>query len=402
MMEKSKNKMSESNEPKPPDHSQPTQSVVPPTQAAIVVGSNTEAQLQLDASLQPPGPAGQEYKWLKVYLIVCLIIFGLNTSLLALTFIPFAGVYIAIGASPILASTGILGLITIGVIAGAFFKHYVSDTSKKLAITVLVLCTLACLAAVPAVMVLKSMRTEEAKSQKLEQYYAQSEKTARSEATVEQATSLLNSCQVFGFYYTGQNGADGAENAEATKTGILLYQMPKSYDGTTTPASGDAGKYRMHIADRMVYTMVPIARKAQHSCGIQFWHDGNYEQWKNGQWYFNGQAVASLGNAKEETVSLMQSCKVDYFIGYTGDVNIVKDASSREWLQKAEQSSSGIEISENAPKTYVFVSKAMTLSLQDTARQARQTCYSQKKLYIMVDDWVETEYPAGKWTRVKQ
>lgn len=104
---------------------------------------------------------------------------------------------------------------------------------------------------------------------------------------------------------------------------------------------------------------------------------------------------------KDEAINFMQNCKADYFVGYT-DISLVKDSNTKSWLNKAEQSTTGIEISENAPKSYVFASKAMTTALQDTARQFRQSCYNTKKLYITIDDWIETEYPQGKWTRVKQ
>lgn len=104
---------------------------------------------------------------------------------------------------------------------------------------------------------------------------------------------------------------------------------------------------------------------------------------------------------REEAISFMQSCKADYFVGYT-DINLVKDSNTKSWLNKAEQSTTGIEISEGSPKSYVFASKAMTTALQDTARQFRQSCYNTKKLYITVDNWIETEYPQGKWTRVNQ
>jgi len=104
---------------------------------------------------------------------------------------------------------------------------------------------------------------------------------------------------------------------------------------------------------------------------------------------------------KEEAISFMQNCKADYFVGYT-DINLVKEANTKSWLNKAEQSSTGIEILEGSPKSYVFASKSMTAALQDTARQLRQSCYNTKKLYITTDEWIETEYPQGKWTRVKQ
>ncbi len=119
-----------------------------------------------------------------------------------------------------------------------------------------------------------------------------------------------------------------------------------------------------------------------------------------------GQQEFATANAKpeitkEEVISFMQGCKADFFVGYT-DINLVKDSNTKLWLNKAEQSSGGFEILEASPKSYVFASKSMTTALQDTARQFRQSCYSTKKLYLTIDNWVETEYPVGKWTRVNQ
>ena len=79
----------------------------------------------------------------------------------------------------------------------------------------------------------------------------------------------------------------------------------------------------------------------------------------------------------------------------------MKGANTQGWLKNAEQSTTGIEIDVEA-KTYIFASKAMTSELQATARQYRQSCYSTKKLYITIDDTIETEYPVGTWTTVKQ
>lgn len=369
----------------------------------IVVGSSTEPQFQVQPTAQPVQPIAGNHKVLKAWLLISLVILALNTGLLLLTLVPLIGVYIAIGAAPILLATGLLALVNLFIASRALFKKYFMGGFRKVVTTVLVLSVVAVLGGLSAPFVLVSMHREQQKSKQITAYYNQQDAAARSEATVEQATQLLNSCQVFGFYYTHQDGTDGSENAEKTSTGILLYKMPKSYDGTTTPSSGDAGKYRVHIADRMVSTMVPIARNAQHTCGIQFWHDGTYEQYKDGKWYFKGEVVQDTdsGRTKEEAISFMQNCKADYFVGYT-DINLVKDASTKEWLNKAEQSSTGIEISEGSTKSYVFASKAMTTALQDTARQFRQSCYGEKKLYIAIDNWIETEYPAGKWTRVNQ
>lgn len=82
--------------------------------------------------------------------------------------------------------------------------------------------------------------------------------------SVEEATSLLNTCKIFGFYYTEQNDD---VNAEASTTGILSVELPR----TST--------YRIHIAQQQEATMIPIARNAQKICNgqPQFWHDGLYE-----------------------------------------------------------------------------------------------------------------------------
>lgn len=219
---------------------------------------------------------------------------------------------------------------------------------------------------------------------------------AKPEITKDEAIQLLQACKLKGFYYTDQadkSNPAGGGWGELSSTGVVLTKV-------------DGQPYRISIADRLIAELVPIARQAQVTCvgGPQFWHDGSYEQYKDGRWYFNGQVVNTIqgGKTKEEAINLMQSCKVDYFIGYTSDMSLVKDDSSKSWLKKAEQSVNGVAILENSPKTYVFASKSMTAELQDSARRFRQACYDTKKLYIMIDDSVETEYPIGTWTKVKQ
>lgn len=227
--------------------------------------------------------------------------------------------------------------------------------------------------------------------QKHQEYMAAN---AKPEITKEEAIELLKSCKLKGFYYTNQTDKSDPANGgwgELSSTGVVLTKV-------------DGQPYRISIADKLIAELVPIAREAQKNCGRpQFWHDGEYEQVKDGKWYFKNEAVNSTqaGKTKEEAISFMQSCKADYFVGYT-DANLVKDGNTKTWLDKAEKSDTGIEISEGSPKSYVFVSKAKTADLQDTARQFRQSCYSTRKLYITIDNWIETEYPAGKWTRVKQ
>lgn len=236
-----------------------------------------------------------------------------------------------------------------------------------------------------------SDRTSNAIEQSEQEFAADN---AKPEITKEEAIVLLKTCKLKGFYYTNQTNKSNPANGgwgELSTTGVVLTKVDKQ-------------PYRISIADRLIPELVPVARDAQKTCnGPQFWHDGTYEQLKDGKWYFKGEVVNSTqsGKTKEEAISFMQSCKADYFVGYT-DINLVKDSSTKSWLDKAEKSTTGIEISEGSPKSYVFASKAMTTTLQDTARQFRQSCYSTKKLYITIDNWIETEYPQGKWTRVNQ
>jgi len=346
--------------------------------------------------LPPTLPAEPvRHRFAETYVLVSLVTLLIMVSAY---FTPLAIVLVYIGAVPL----GVVGLPNLLIVPILLVKKFLSGKYKVMGIILLVLSILAVAAAAYFVISVRSIvHKYDEKSKQRTEYYNQQNATARSDVNVEQATQLLNSCQVFGFYYTKQDGTDGAENAEKTSTGILAYKIPKSFDGTTTPGSDAGGKYRMHIADRMVSTMVPIARNAQYKCGIQFWHDGSYEQFKDGKWYFKGEVVKEAGKTKDDAISFMQGCKADYFVGYT-DINLVKDSNTKSWLDKAEQSSGGVQISEGSPKSYVFASKALTTELQDKARQFRQACYSKKKLYITVDNYIETEYPAGKWTKVKQ
>ncbi len=221
-----------------------------------------------------------------------------------------------------------------------------------------------------------------------EEYEAERVK-ASYEITQEEAIRLLQSCSLKGFYYTDQTDKDAGGWGELSTSGVVVTEV-------------DDKPYRISIADRLIPEMVPIAREAQKTCANpQFWHDGNYEQYKDGKWYFGTQVVNATqsGKTKDEALAFMQGCKADYFVGYT-DISRVKDANTKTWLDKAEKSTTGIEISEDA-KSYVFVSKSMTMELQNAARQFRSSCYGAKKLYVTIDDWIETEYPMGTWTRVK-
>jgi hypothetical protein len=90
---------------------------------------------------------------------------------------------------------------------------------------------------------------------------------AKPEITKDDAITLLNSCQLSGFYYTSQTSSKADGNwAESSTTGVVLTKI-------------DGKPYRISIADRLIPELVPIARQAQQKCGgqPQFWHDGHYE-----------------------------------------------------------------------------------------------------------------------------
>lgn len=102
---------------------------------------------------------------------------------------------------------------------------------------------------------------------------------------------------------------------------------------------------------------------------------------------------------KDEAFTLLNECRVDYFIGYT-DINLIKEDNTKAWLNAAEKSSTGIEISIGNP-THIFVSKQKTIEYQEEVKKIRDACYDKKKLYIVEDNWIETEYPIGQWTKVE-
>jgi len=89
---------------------------------------------------------------------------------------------------------------------------------------------------------------------------------AKPEITKEEAISLLQTCQLSGFYYTKQTDRDGGNWGELSTTGVVLTKI-------------DGRPFRISIADKLIPELVPIAREAQKHCGgaPQFWHDGSYE-----------------------------------------------------------------------------------------------------------------------------
>jgi hypothetical protein len=280
----------------------PQPDTITESQPHIVVGTATADPTSTPLSDTLPVSIAPQtsHPGAKTYVIISMAVMFLGTIPPILFLISISGQpgseFLLLPLIPIFIAVGFIGLLNLFLLPRFLHRKYFEGTFRIItAITLAFSILIALFGAMQVAGVFRSasvVKQSEHRGKQETAYYAQQNAQARSEATVEQATQLLNSCQVFGFYYTNQNGINGSENAEATKAGILLYRIPKSYDtSVTTPASGDAGKHRMHIADRMVATMVPIARNAQHSCGIQFWHDGDYEQWKAGHWYFKGTLV---------------------------------------------------------------------------------------------------------------
>lgn len=105
---------------------------------------------------------------------------------------------------------------------------------------------------------------------------------AAPEITKEEAIELLKTCKLKGFYYTHQTDKSDPVNGgwgELSSTGVVVTKL-------------NGQPYRISIADRLIPELVPIAREAQKTCsGLQFWHDGAYEQYENGKWYFKGEVV---------------------------------------------------------------------------------------------------------------
>ena len=122
---------------------------------------------------------------------------------------------------------------------------------------------------------------------------------ANPEITKEEAITLLQSCKLKGFYYTKEAEKEHGTSPATSATGVVLTKI-------------DGEPYRISIADRLVDELVPIAREAQKTCGgPQFWHDGSYEQFKDGSWYFKDEVVNNTqsGKTKEEAISFMQDVR---------------------------------------------------------------------------------------------
>lgn len=285
-MVKAKNTdMFEDTNNKPIEQSQVTHSSDP---SSVIVGSNTEPQSQSQILSQPVQLVSENHKLLKPWLLTTLVVLILNAGLLSLTVIPFAGVFIALGAAPIFLATGLLGLINLIVVSRSLSKKYFTVGFRKIATTVLVLSAIAVLGGVSSPFILAVQHKENAKTQKIQDninsYY--------SEVSLEKATDLLNNCKIYKLNYSNSKGNDWDKTPETTRSGILTYDE-YSYFGKPSNSNWDNArdKYTMYIADRKVDSIIPIARQAQKTCDIQFSHDGTDEQKKDGQWYFRDRLV---------------------------------------------------------------------------------------------------------------
>ncbi len=280
--------MLEDTDNKPNEQPQVTQAA---DQSAVIVGSSTEQRNQALITPQPLQPVGEGHKFLKVWLITSLVILILNTGLLSLTLIPFAGVFIALGAAPIFLVTGIMGLVNLFIATRALSKKHFIGGFRKIAITVLVLSVVAVLGGAGSPFILATQQKWIAITQghqdKVNSYY--------SEVSVEKATELLNSCKIYKLSYSNGKGSDWEKTPESTSSGILTYDEYNYMGQPTSSAWNNArDKYIMYLADRIVDTIVPIARQAQKTCDIQFYHDGADEvKLNDGRWYFKGEPISN-------------------------------------------------------------------------------------------------------------
>lgn len=110
-------------------------------------------------------------------------------------------------------------------------------------------------------------------------------------------------------------------------------------------------------------------------------------------------SLSQYDTTLQEAKNAISGCKADYVIGYT-DISKVGEYSTKLWLEIAEKSESGVVLLENSPKTYVFASKENTTEFATYARNYRDECYKARTMYVQIDDWIETQYPVGQWTRV--
>ena len=232
----------------------------------------------------------QPHRKFKILLVFISIIFASTVAGWAFSYVllaPFAGetgseflylllfAYILLPLSVLSLVAALIGLVTIPL------KLRKRDLTKKLrtfAIVNLVFCILFGYMmgsfAISNLLGLNQLRKDTAQREaEIAQQLKEFDRTMTpTPISIEKLQSLLESCSVFGFYYTKQSDLDndGKDDVESSSTGIVSIDLTR---GSTK------GKYRIHIADRMIEQTVPMARAVQPKCnGPQFWHDGRYEQ----------------------------------------------------------------------------------------------------------------------------
>lgn len=130
-----------------------------------------------------------------------------------------------------------------------------------------------------------NQKTEQMKQENKQKQQEFEAVNANPEITKKEAIQLLKSCKLKGLYYTNQTDKSNPANGgwgELSSTGVVLTKI-------------NGQPFRISIADKLVSELVPIAREAQKTCDrLQFWHDGRYEQYKDGKWYFKNEVVNSM------------------------------------------------------------------------------------------------------------
>ncbi len=84
--------------------------------------------------------------------------------------------------------------------------------------------------------------------------------------TPAEATTMINNCQLHGFYYGSENNSDNGGGGNLSPTGVVLTII-------------NGSPYRISIADNLIPTLVPIATAAQKTCpSLQIFNDANNAQ----------------------------------------------------------------------------------------------------------------------------
>lgn len=262
------------NNTQPPTEEQNNDLLQSPAQSAVVGDFSEGSESRREPAFRPTGSAGKEHSVLKVYVVVSLIVLILNTLLLSTALIPFAGIYIILGAAPILLCTGVLGLANLFIVTRSLFKNHFAGSMRKLEVVLLVLSIIAVAGGASSPLILMSSHEIGVKNQQLHDeansYY--------SEITFEKGTELLNDCKIYSLNYNNPKGSDWEKTPETTSSGILIYDEYAALKNPSSAWDYARGKYIMYIADRTVDTIVPIARQAQETCDIEFHHDNMDEE----------------------------------------------------------------------------------------------------------------------------